>query len=141
MILPTVSCSQGYTASGMDDEPDLGNHSISWFFELQILCGAGCDRYCLVPWGLAVNACARAHTDYPRTPLPNVSCSEAGHILEFQPHKRCAHLPAPGHITHLTDFPFSFPSPRWEWRGPSPRVHHGGDSFVCQALNDWLCEK
>lgn len=72
------------------------NHSISWFFGTsRYYVVWGVDRYCLVPWGATVNACARAHTDYPRTPLlPNVSCSEAGHILEFQPHKRCAHLPA-----------------------------------------------
>lgn len=26
-------------------------------------------------------------------------------------------------------------------RDPFLRAHHGGDSFVCQPLNDWLCEK
>ena len=52
--------------------------------------------------------------DYPRTPLlPNVSCSEAGHVLEFQPQTRCAHLPAWTYSTSQT-FPFSFPSHRWE---------------------------
>lgn len=72
------------------------NHSISCFFGTsRYHVAQGVDRYWLVPCEATVNACARARADYPRTPfLPNVSCSEVGHVLEFQPQKRCAHLPA-----------------------------------------------